>query len=171
MMLKKSVCILKLSKNSFIRHLTATTLSKVYNSIQETLYDVKDGSTILFGGFGFVGMPENLIKGIANKGTKALTVISNDMGSEDYGLGVLLNNHQITKIYASYVGENKNVVKEYKAGNVELHLVPQGSLAEKLRAGGAGIPAFYTPIGNIPLFLVTFLSLFFRRSGNNRTRG
>jgi 3-oxoacid CoA-transferase len=164
-MLNKSLYFLRHCNKSLLKRLVQrlVTHSKVYNSIEESLHDVREGSTMLFGGFGFAGVPENLIKGIANKGLRDLTVVSNDVGSEDYGLGVLLNNHQISRIYASYIGENKNVVKEYKAGNIELHLVPQGSLAEKLRAAGAGIPAFYTPTGISSLFLFdfSFCHLFF----------
>jgi 3-oxoacid CoA-transferase len=120
---------------------------KIFNSTAEALHDLKDGATILFGGFGLCGIPENLISAIRAKGTKDITVVSNDAGTPDFGLGILFNNDQVCRLYASYVGENKNIVRLFTAGKLELNLTPQGTLAEKLRAGGAGIPAFYTPTG------------------------
>lgn len=120
---------------------------KIFNSTAEALHDLKDGATVLFGGFGLCGIPENLIAAIRTKGTKNITVVSNDAGTPDFGLGILFNNDQVSGLYASYVGENKNIVKLFTAGKLELNLTPQGTLAEKLRAGGAGIPAFYTPTG------------------------
>jgi 3-oxoacid CoA-transferase subunit A len=101
----------------------------------------------MVGGFGLVGIPENLIIGLRDLGTKDLTVISNNCGVDDWGLGLLLQNHQIKKMIASYVGENKEFERQYLSGELEVELVPQGTLAERCRAGGAGIPAFYTPAG------------------------
>lgn len=113
----------------------------------EAVDDLPNGATVLFGGFGLCGIPENLINAIKIKGTKDMVAVSNDAGTADFGLGILFNNGQINKLYASYVGENKNIAKLFAAGKLELVLTPQGTLAEKLRAGGAGIPAFYTPTG------------------------
>jgi 3-oxoacid CoA-transferase subunit A len=99
------------------------------------------------GGFGLVGIPEHLIMGLYEKGVKNLTVISNNCGVDDWGLGILLRNRQIRKMIASYVGENKEFERQFLSGELEVELVPQGTLAERIRAGGAGIPAFYTPAG------------------------
>lgn len=121
---------------------------KIYNSAQEALKDVlKDGITIMSGGFGLCGIPENLIQAILESGVKDLTVVSNNCGVDDYGLGLLLQTKQIKKMIASYVGENKTFERQYLEGELELELNPQGTLAERIRAGGAGIPAFYTPTG------------------------
>src|ERR1700675_1971991 len=106
-----------------------------------------DGATILAGGFGTCGIPENLIAAVRRKGTKNLTVASNNAGTMDSGLGLLLQTRQIRKMIASYVGENKLFEQQVLSGEVELELNPQGTLAERMRAGGAGIPAFYTPTG------------------------
>ena len=106
-----------------------------------------DGATILAGGFGTCGIPENLIAAVRRKGTKNLTVASNNAGSIDAGLGLLLQTHQIKKMIASYVGENKLFEQQFLKGELEVELNPQGTLAERMRAGGAGIPAFYTPTG------------------------
>jgi len=106
-----------------------------------------DGATILAGGFGTCGIPENLIAAVRRKGTKNLTVISNNAGSPDAGLGILLQTHQIKKMIASYVGENKLFEQQFLNGEIEVELNPQGTLAERVRAAGAGIPAFYTPTG------------------------
>jgi 3-oxoacid CoA-transferase subunit A len=122
-------------------------MNKVLPSFQEAIADIQDGATLMVGGFGLCGIPENLIKALREKGVKDLTVISNNCGVDDWGLGLLLNNHQIKKIYASYVGENKEFERQVLSGEVEVVLTPQGTLAEKIRAGGAGIPAFYTPAG------------------------
>jgi 3-oxoacid CoA-transferase subunit A len=116
-------------------------------SIPEALAGITDGATIMVGGFGLVGIPENLILGLRETGVKGLTVISNNCGVDDWGLGLLLQNKQIRKMIASYVGENKEFERQYLAGELEVELVPQGTLAERIRAGGAGIPAFYTPAG------------------------
>lgn len=101
----------------------------------------------MVGGFGLVGIPENLIMALAEKGVKDLTIISNNCGVDDWGLGLLLRNKQIKKMIASYVGENKEFERQLLSGALEVELLPQGTLAEKIRAGGAGIPAFYTPAG------------------------
>ena len=108
---------------------------------------VRDGAIILMGGFGLCGIPENLIAAVLRAGTKNLTVVSNNAGSADFGAGLLLQTHQIRKMFATYVGENKLFERQVLSGEVEVELNPQGTLAERLRAGGAGIPAFYTPTG------------------------
>jgi 3-oxoacid CoA-transferase subunit A len=108
---------------------------------------IPDGATILMGGFGVCGIPENLIAALKRAGTKSLTVISNNPGTADFGIGLLLASRQVRKVVASYVGENKLFAQLVLAGEVELELNPQGTLAERIRAGGAGIPAFYTPTG------------------------
>lgn len=109
---------------------------------------ITDGATILMGGFGLSGIPENLIAALLRKGAKNLTIVSNNPGSEDFGIGLLLQRGQVRKMIASYVGENKIFEKLVLAGDVQMELNPQGTLAERLRAGGAGIPAFYTPTGS-----------------------
>ncbi len=119
----------------------------IYTSIAEALAGITDGATLMVGGFGLVGIPENLILGLRETGVKHLTVISNNCGIDDWGLGLLLANRQIKKMVASYVGENKEFERQYLSGELEVELVPQGTLAERIRAGGAGIPAFYTPAG------------------------
>lgn len=122
-------------------------MKPVYESFPEAVRDIPDGATIAVGGFGLVGIPENLILALADKGVKELTVISNNCGVDDWGLGLLLQNKQIRKMIGSYVGENKEFERQVLAGEIEIELIPQGTLAERLRAGGAGIPAFYTPAG------------------------
>src|SRR5207244_6071229 len=102
---------------------------------------------MLAGGFGLCGIPEHCIAALRELGTKGLTVVSNNCGVDDFGLGILLANKQIVKMISSYVGENKNFERQYLSGELEVELTPQGTLAERLRAGGAGIPAFYTPTG------------------------
>ncbi|KMM36122.1 CoA transferase subunit A [Guptibacillus hwajinpoensis] len=113
----------------------------------DAVKDIADGSTIMVGGFGLVGIPEQMILGLVESGVKGLTVISNNCGVDDWGLGLLLKNHQITKMIGSYVGENKEFERQVLSGELEVELTPQGTLAERIRAGGAGIPAFYTPAG------------------------
>ncbi len=108
---------------------------------------MKDGQTIAVGGFGLCGIPEALIAAVKDLGTKNLTAISNNAGVDDFGLGILLATRQIKKMISSYVGENKEFERQYLAGELELEFTPQGTLAEKLRAGGCGIPAFYTKTG------------------------
>ena len=119
----------------------------VCSSVEESLQGMKDGMTIMVGGFGLVGIPEKLILGVRDLGVKDLTIISNNCGVDDWGLGLLLQNRQIKKMVSSYVGENKEFERQYLSGELEVELVPQGTLAERIRAGGAGIPAFYTPAG------------------------
>jgi 3-oxoacid CoA-transferase A subunit len=109
--------------------------------------DLKDGATILMGGFGLCGIPENLIAAVRRKGTRDLTVVSNNAGVADFGIGLLLETRQVRKMIATYVGENKLFEKLVLAGEMEVELNPQGTLIERLRSGGAGIPAFYTPTG------------------------
>lgn len=121
--------------------------SKIWTSADEAIADIPSGSTLAVGGFGLCGIPENLIEAMKRKGTKDLTCISNNAGVSDFGLGMLMLNKQIKKMISSYVGENKTFETQYLDGTIELELVPQGTLAEKLRAGGAGIPAFFTPTG------------------------
>lgn len=120
---------------------------RVLTSFAEAVQDIHDGATIMVGGFGLVGIPENLILALADKGVRQLTVISNNCGVDDWGLGLLLRNKQIKKIVGSYVGENKEFERQLLAKEIEVQLLPQGSFAEKIRAGGSGIPAFYTPAG------------------------
>lgn len=120
---------------------------KVLSSIEKALEGIEDGATLMVGGFGLVGIPEKLILGLREKGVKDLTVISNNCGVDDCGLGILLQNRQIRKMVSSYVGENKEFERQFLSGELEVELTPQGTLAERIRAGGAGIPAFYTPAG------------------------
>jgi len=135
--------------SSFSRRLFQRRLlsSKVYASAAEAVKDVKDGDTLLVGGFGLCGIPENTIAAIRDAGTKNLTAVSNNAGVDDFGLGVLLQTGQIKRMISSYVGENKEFERQYLSGLLEVELTPQGTLAERIRAGGAGIPAFYTPTG------------------------
>jgi 3-oxoacid CoA-transferase subunit A len=119
----------------------------IYTDFVEAVKDIRDGMTIMVGGFGLCGIPENLILALAETGVKNLTVISNNCGVDDWGLGILLKNRQIKKMIGSYVGENKEFERQVLAGELEVELIPQGTLAEKIRAGGAGIPAFYTQAG------------------------
>jgi 3-oxoacid CoA-transferase subunit A len=119
----------------------------VFHTFQEAVQDILDGAVIAVGGFGLVGIPENLILALVDKGVKQLTIISNNCGVDDWGLGLLLKNKQIKKMIGSYVGENKEFERQVLAGEIEIELIPQGTLAERLRAGGAGIPAFFTPAG------------------------
>lgn len=122
-------------------------MKTILNSFTEAISDIKDSDTLMVGGFGLVGIPENLILALAEKGVRDLTIISNNCGVDDWGLGLLLQNKQIKKIIASYVGENKEFERQALSGEIEVVLIPQGSLAEKIRAGGAGIPAFYAAAG------------------------
>ena len=122
--------------------------NKVYESAQAALQDiVKDGQTLAVGGFGLCGIPEALIAALKDTGAKQLTCISNNAGVDGFGLGLLLETKQIKKMISSYVGENKEFERQYLNGELEVELTPQGTLAEKLRAGGAGIPAFFTQTG------------------------
>ncbi|QNU04934.1 CoA transferase subunit A [Peribacillus butanolivorans] len=122
-------------------------MGKLLSSLDSAIQQIEDGATIVVGGFGLSGIPENLIHALRDKGVKDLTVISNNCGVDDAGLGLLLENRQIKKMIASYVGENKLFEQQFLNGELEVELVPQGTLAERLRAGGAGIPAFYTATG------------------------
>jgi len=123
-------------------------LNKVYENAQAALQDIlKDGQTLAVGGFGLCGIPEALIAALKDTGVKQLTCISNNAGVDGFGLGLLLETKQIKKMISSYVGENKEFERQYLNGELEVELTPQGTLAEKLRAGGAGIPAFYTASG------------------------
>src|SRR4051812_20936487 len=122
-------------------------MDKTVASADEAVADLFDGATLMAGGFGLCGIPENLIAAIRRKGTKNLTIISNNCGIDDKGLGILLANGQVKKMVSSYVGENKVFERLFLDGKLEVELNPQGTLAERIRAGGAGIPGFYTPAG------------------------
>jgi len=122
-------------------------LKKIYTSFHEAISDIEDGSTLMVGGFGLCGIPENLILALRDRNVKDLTIISNNCGVDDWGLGLLLKNKQIKKMIGSYVGENKEFERQVLSGEIKVELIPQGTLAEKIRAGGAGVPAFYTPAG------------------------
>lgn len=120
---------------------------KVYASAAEAIHGVKDGMFFLFGGFGLCGIPENCILALRDSGVKNLTCVSNNAGVDDFGLGLLLKTRQIKKMISSYVGENEMFERQFLSQELEVELIPQGTLAERLRSGGAGIPAFYTPAG------------------------
>jgi 3-oxoacid CoA-transferase subunit A len=122
-------------------------MDKVVESAAKAVADIADGATILAGGFGLCGIPELCIAALVEKRVKNLTFVSNNCGVDDFGLGLLLKNKQIKKMVSSYVGENKEFERQVLGGELEVELTPQGTLAEKLRAGGAGIPAFFTPAG------------------------
>ncbi|BCZ17069.1 Succinyl-CoA:3-ketoacid coenzyme A transferase subunit A [Helicobacter sp. NHP19-003] len=122
-------------------------VEKVVKSIQEAVSGVQDGMTLMFGGFGLCGIPENAILALSQSGVKDITCISNNPGVDDFGLGLLVKNKQIKKMIASYVGENAAFEQQFLAGEIEVEFNPQGTLAERIRAGGAGIPGFYTPTG------------------------
>lgn len=122
-------------------------MNKVYSDAKSAIEGVKDGMLLLFGGFGLCGIPENSIAALRDSGVKNLTCVSNNAGVDDFGLGQLLQRRQIKKMVSSYVGENELFERLYLSGELEVEFTPQGTLAEKLRAGGAGIPAFFTPTG------------------------
>lgn len=122
-------------------------MNKVVANADEAIKGIKDNMTLMLGGFGLCGIPENSIASLVKLGVKGLTCISNNAGVDDFGLGLLLKNHQIKKMISSYVGENAEFERQMLSGELEVDLIPQGSLAERCRAGGAGIPAFYTPAG------------------------
>ncbi len=123
-------------------------MTVIFNDAEEALTGIlHNGLTLMAGGFGLCGIPENSIKSIFDSGIKDLTVISNNCGVDDFGLGLLLQKHQIKKMIASYVGENKTLERQYLDGKIDLELNPQGTLAERIRSGGAGIPGFYTKTG------------------------
>lgn len=122
-------------------------INKVVGSIEEALDGVQDNMTLMVGGFGLCGIPENLIAELVRRNVTGLTCVSNNAGVDDFGLGLLLQNKQIKKMISSYVGENAEFERQMLSGELEVDLIPQGSLAERCRAGGAGIPAFFTPAG------------------------
>lgn len=122
-------------------------MNKVVENVEQALVGIEDGMTLMLGGFGLCGIPENSIAELVRKGVKNLTCISNNAGVDDFGLGLLLQGKQIKKMVSSYVGENDEFERQMLSGELEVDLIPQGSLAERCRAGGAGIPAFYTPAG------------------------
>jgi 3-oxoacid CoA-transferase subunit A len=120
---------------------------KIIDSFEKAIQEIQDGATLIVGGFGLCGIPEKAILALREKGTKDLTIVSNNCGVDDFGLGLLLENRQIKKMISSYVGENKIFERQFLSGELEVELVPQGTLAERIRAGGAGIPGFYTATG------------------------
>ena len=122
-------------------------INKKVNNVQEALHDIQDSQTIMLGGFGLCGIPENSIAELVKKNVKNLTCISNNAGVDDFGLGLLLQKHQIKKMISSYVGENVEFERQMLSGELDVELTPQGTLAEKCRAAQAGIPAFFTPAG------------------------
>tara|TARA_B000000475_G_scaffold96544_1_gene78347 strand:+ start:146 stop:835 length:690 start_codon:yes stop_codon:yes gene_type:complete len=122
-------------------------MNKVYKNAEDAVFDVKDKSTIMLGGFGLCGIPENLIAALVKKGVRELTCISNNAGVDDFGIGLLLQTRQVKKMISSYVGENAEFERQLLNNELEVELIPQGTLAERCRAAGAGIPAFYTPAG------------------------
>jgi 3-oxoacid CoA-transferase subunit A len=122
-------------------------MDKVMRSAAEAVADIADGATVLAGGFGLCGIPELCIQALHDKGVKDLTVVSNNCGVDEFGLGILLETKQIKRMVSSYVGENKEFERQFLSGELQVELCPQGTLAERLRAGGAGVPAFFTPAG------------------------
>jgi 3-oxoacid CoA-transferase A subunit len=122
-------------------------MNKTVANAEVAIQDIESGMTLMLGGFGLCGIPENCISALVDKGINQLTCISNNAGVDDFGLGLLLKNHQIKKMISSYVGENAEFERQLLSGELEVDLIPQGTLAERLRAGGAGIPAFFTPAG------------------------
>ena len=122
-------------------------MNKVFKNAADAIRGVEDGMTLMVGGFGLCGIPENAINALFDSGVKGLTCISNNAGVDDFGLGILLRNKQIHKMISSYVGENSEFERQLLSGELEVELIPQGTLAERCRAGGAGIPAFFVPAG------------------------
>ncbi len=122
-------------------------MNKVYNNADEAIADVTDGMTLMLGGFGLCGIPENCITALVKKKVMNLTCISNNAGVDDFGIGLMLNQKQVKKMISSYVGENAEFERQLLSGELDVELIPQGTLAERCRAGGAGIPAFFTPAG------------------------
>lgn len=122
-------------------------INKEVLNADEAIHDIGDNSTLMLGGFGLCGIPENCIAALVKKGTKGLTCISNNAGVDDFGIGLMLQTRQVKKMISSYVGENAEFERQLLSGELEVDLIPQGTLAERVRAGGAGIPAFFTPAG------------------------
>ncbi len=122
-------------------------MNKVLESADDAVALIPDGATIMMGGFGLCGIPENLIAALHARGTRGLTVVSNNAGVDDFGIGILLKARQVTKMIATYVGENKEFERQFLSGEIEVELVPQGTFAERIRAGGAGVGGFFTPTG------------------------
>lgn len=122
-------------------------MNKVFNNAKEAINDIFDGSTIMLGGFGLCGIPENCISALVSKGVKNLTCISNNAGVDDFGIGLMLQNKQVKKMIASYVGENQEFERQLLSGELEVELIPQGTLATRCMAAGYGLPAIYTPAG------------------------
>jgi len=122
-------------------------MNKVVSNAEEAVRNIKDGMTLMLGGFGLCGIPENCINALVKAGVKNLTCISNNAGVDDFGIGLMLQNRQVKKMVASYVGENAEFERQLMSGELEVELIPQGTLAERCRATGAGIPAFFTPAG------------------------
>ncbi|TAG06937.1 MAG: CoA transferase subunit A [Cytophagia bacterium] len=122
-------------------------INKVVENADVAVADIFDGATLMLGGFGLCGIPENTIQALLRKGVKNLTCISNNAGVDDFGIGLMLKTKQVKKMISSYVGENKEFERQLLSGELEVELIPQGTLAERIRAGGAGIPAFFTPAG------------------------
>ncbi|XP_055324161.1 succinyl-CoA:3-ketoacid coenzyme A transferase 1, mitochondrial isoform X2 [Sitodiplosis mosellana] len=150
--LRTNQILVKSVRNGYIRKILACNFAtirpgnrKIFGSAEDAVMDIPDGSKLLVGGFGLCGIPENLIGAMLKQGAKDLTVVSNNAGVDNFGLGLLLKNHQVKRMISSYVGENAEFEKQYLIGQLELELTPQGTLAERIRAGGAGIPAFFTP--------------------------
>lgn len=122
-------------------------INKVISGADEAVADIKDGAVLMLGGFGLCGIPENSISALLRSGVKGLTCISNNAGVDDFGIGLMLKTRQVRKMISSYVGENAEFERQLLSGELEVELLPQGTLAERIRAGGAGIPAFFTPAG------------------------
>lgn len=141
------------------------TSSKVYDRPEEAIKDIPNGATILFGGFGLCGIPERFIEAIIRTGLKDLTIVSNNTGTADFGLGLLLNEKRVKKVIASYVGGNPELGRQYLSGELELELTPQGTLAERLRAGAAGIPAFFTPTAHGTLVQEGGIPMVYNKDG------
>ena len=122
-------------------------MNKVFKNAEEAIFDISDNATLMLGGFGLCGIPENLISALVHKGVKGLTCISNNAGVDDFGIGLMLQNKQVRKMISSYVGENKEFERQLLSGELEVELIPKCTLAERCRAAGSGIPAFFTPAG------------------------
>lgn len=122
-------------------------MNKVYPNAEEAIKGIEDDMTLMLGGFGLCGIPENSISALVKSGVKGLTCISNNAGVDDFGIGLMLQTRQVKKMISSYVGENAEFERQLLSGELEVDLIPQGTLSERIRAGGAGIPAFYTPAG------------------------